>query len=74
MYLGCGHIPSRGWCKRQLIDDSLSSMFLTLYSSLFISVKKSIKYIFKNFNMKLALDYESKKGIGEVIRNGGKGV
>jgi hypothetical protein len=34
-------------CRRQLIDVSLSSMFLTLYPSSFLSVKKSIKiYIF----------------------------
>ena len=32
-------------CKRQLIDDSFSSMFLTLYPSLFLSVKN--KYTFK---------------------------
>nr|KAF6316203.1 hypothetical protein mPipKuh1_008714 [Pipistrellus kuhlii] len=49
---GQGHVPwlrahpQYGVCKRQLIDDSLSSMFLTLYPSLFLSVKKSINYIF----------------------------
>ena len=31
--------PQWGVCKRQLINDSLSSMFLTLYPSLFLSVK-----------------------------------
>nr|KAF6309710.1 hypothetical protein mPipKuh1_009160 [Pipistrellus kuhlii] len=42
---GQGHVPSLwahprcGVCKRQPIDDSLSSMFLTLYPSLFLSVK-----------------------------------
>ncbi|CAK6443531.1 unnamed protein product [Pipistrellus nathusii] len=53
---GQGHVPwlrahpQEGVCKRQLIDDSLSSMFLTLYPSLFLSVKKkSIKHIFKKY-------------------------
>nr|KAF6330287.1 hypothetical protein mMyoMyo1_012278 [Myotis myotis] len=41
--------PQWGVCRRQLIDVSLSSMFLTLYPSPFLSVKKSVKkylYIF----------------------------
>ena len=40
-----GHVPwlrahpQEGVCNNQLIDDSLSSIFLTLYLSLFLSVK-----------------------------------
>ena len=38
MYLGCGHIPSRG-CAESSWSMTLSSMFLTLYSTPFFSVK-----------------------------------
>nr|KAF6379101.1 hypothetical protein mMyoMyo1_009938 [Myotis myotis] len=47
-----GHVPwlwahpQWGLCRRQLIDVSLSSMFLTLCPSPFLSVKNLIKYIF----------------------------
>ena len=50
---GQGHVPwlrahpQWGVRRRQLINVSLSWMFLTLYPSLFLSVKKSIKYIIK---------------------------
>ena len=46
MYISCGHIPSGGRggaggavCRRQLIDVSLSLMFLALYPSPFLSME-----------------------------------
>nr|KAF6343001.1 hypothetical protein mPipKuh1_010732 [Pipistrellus kuhlii] len=39
LYLGCQLVPSGGGCRRQLIDVSLSSMFLALYLSPFLFLK-----------------------------------
>ncbi|CAK6445076.1 unnamed protein product [Pipistrellus nathusii] len=54
---GQGHVPwllaypQYGMCKRQLIDDTLSSLFLTLYLSPFLSVQNKI-YFFKKIKIK----------------------
>ncbi|CAK6443581.1 unnamed protein product [Pipistrellus nathusii] len=70
MYLGCGHIPSRGGVQEAVDQCFLSSMFLTLYPSLFLSVKKSIKYIFfKKYLRKENAFRERKKNQGIISKS-----